>query len=428
MTTDNNNMMVPKLRFKEFKGEWKNKKIDNIAELTSSKRVYLSDYVSEGIPFYRGKEISELKKNIIPNDILYITESSYFEFKEKYGVPQRNDILITAVGTLGNVLRIQNDDKFYFKDGNLIWFKEITESPEFFEIMLEVKKTDIEKTSIGSTQRALTMVELRKLIFAFPTLPEQQKIASFLSAVDEKIQQLSHKKELLEQYKKGVMQQLFSGTLRFKDVKGKAFPKWEEKLYGDIFSFYSTNSFSRDKLNYESGNVKNIHYGDIHTKFSTLFDIKKEFVPFINDDVDILKIKEENYCQEGDLVIADASEDYADIGKSIELVNLSNEKIVAGLHTFLARPNKVKMHTGFSGYLVKATYVRKQIITIAQGTKVLSLSTGRLSEVKLNIPCLKEQQKIANYLSNIDTKIESVNKQIAQSQSFKKGLLQQLFV
>ena len=139
-------------------------------------------------------------------------------------------------------------------------------------------------------------------------------------------------------------------------------------------------------------------------------------------------MKDENYCQEGDLVIADASEDYADIGKTIELVKLEKQKVVAGLHTFLARPNKTKMYKGFSGYLVQAPYVRKQVMTIAQGTKVLSLSPGRLGKVSLKIPCLKEQQKIANFLSGIDRKIESVAKQITESQGFKKGLLQQMFV
>jgi type I restriction enzyme, S subunit len=266
---------------------------------------------------------------------------------------------------------------------------------------------------------------LKDLNVSLPSPQEQQKIASFLSSVDEKIRQLTRKEELLEQYKKGVMQQLFSGKLRFKDEKGKSYPKWEEKLYGDIFSFYPTNSFSRENLNYESGDVKNIHYGDIHTKFSVLFDITRELVPYVNKNV---KVKEENYCKEGDLVVADASEDYADIGKTIELVRLNEEKVVAGLHTFLARPNKMNMYKGFSGYLVQASYVRKQVMTIAQGTKVLSLSPTRLGKVRLNVPSIEEQRKIARYLSNIDTKIEMVIKLITQTQTFKKGLLQQMFV
>lgn len=105
--------------------------------------------------------------------------------------------------------------------------------------------------------------------------------------------------------------------LRFQEFNNK----WVEKKYGDIYSFYSTNSLSRDCLNYENGSVLNVHYGDIHTKFPTIFDITQSKVPFINSDIDISKIKTECYCKVGDLVIADASEDYNDIGKTIEIKN-----------------------------------------------------------------------------------------------------------
>ena len=155
--------------------------------------------------------------------------------------------------------------------------------------------------------------------------------------------------------------------------------------------------------------------------------INNEIVPFINSDFDFSKIKKECYCQEGDLVIADASEDYADIGKSIEIINLKNEKVLAGLHTFLARPNKTHMYIGFSGYIVRSDNFRKQIMTIAQGSKVLSISTGRLAMLEMKIPIIEEQQKIANFLSSIDAKIENTNSELEKIQLFKKGLLQKMF-
>src|SRR5690606_7196773 len=106
-------------------GEWEEKKLSDIALLTSSKRVHLSDYVSEGIPFFRGKEITELKSGVFPSDILYISRDQFNNIKNKFDAPKNGEILITAVGTLANTYLINTDYDFYFKDGNLIWLKEI---------------------------------------------------------------------------------------------------------------------------------------------------------------------------------------------------------------------------------------------------------------------------------------------------------------
>ncbi len=125
-----------------------------------------------------------------------------------------------------------------------------------------------------------------------------------------------------------------------KDALRYPFSDWEEKKFGEIFDFISTNSFSRADLNYEGGEVINIHYGDIHTKFPHILNFERVDVPFINENINLKNIKDENYCRNGDLVIADASEDYDDIGKAIELVNIGNKKVLAGLHTILVRDTK----------------------------------------------------------------------------------------
>ena len=151
-------------------------------------------------------------------------------------------------------------------------------------------------------------------------------------------------------------------------------------------------------------------------------------IPYINEDMPIERISVDNYCKEGDLVFADASEDITDVGKSIELVNLNNEKVLSGLHTILARPELSKLAIGFGGYLMKSIAVREQIINEAQGSKVSSISAKKLSSVQLNIPILKEQTKIANFLSAIDDKITHTRKQIQKAEVWKKGLMQQMFV
>ncbi len=284
--------------------------------------------------------------------------------------------------------------------------------------------------SYGLTNDRLRLYsnDFLRIPFSAPTPPEQRKIADFLTAVDGRIGQLSQKKALLEDYKKGVMQQLFTQTLRFKDDHGNEFPDWEEKQYANVYTFQNTNSFSRDLLTYDAGEVRNIHYGDIHTKFRSNFHLTKETVPFIKPDVDISRISADCYCQAGDLVIADASEDYADVGKCIEIIDLGGQPTLAGLHTFVARPKKGAMAPGFGGYLMQCREMRLKIMTIAQGTKVLGVSKPQLSQLMLPIPSVPEQTKIANFLSALDRRTESVAQQITHTQAFKKGLLQQMFV
>ncbi|MEB2785515.1 restriction endonuclease subunit S [Algoriphagus persicinus] len=203
---------------------------------------------------------------------------------------------------------------------------------------------------------------------------------------------------------------------------------WEEKSVGEVYDFKVTNSFSREYLNYEKGVVKNIHYGDIHTKFNTLFDIEKEKVPYINQEVSIENIKAECYCIEGDIVFADASEDLNDVGKSIEIINLNKEKLVSGLHTLLARQRESKLVSGFAGYLFKSYSIRKQIQKEAQGAKVLGISATRISKVRISLPdALQEQQKIASCLSSLDEVIAAHSQKLELLKDHKKGLMQNLF-
>lgn len=202
---------------------------------------------------------------------------------------------------------------------------------------------------------------------------------------------------------------------------------WQETKFKNHFEFKNTNSLSRDKLNYESGSVKNIHYGDIHTKFNTHFDIEKEELPFINEDVDISRVDKENYVLEGDIVMADASEDYADIGKSIEVTKTNNEKILAGLHTFLARQTDKTVAKGFFGHILTTYNARIELMTIAQGTKVLGLSKGRVENINLYIPKPSEQEKISNSLTTVDNRIALLKEKKDTLLNFKKGVMQKIF-
>lgn len=193
-------------------------------------------------------------------------------------------------------------------------------------------------------------------------------------------------------------------------------------------TFYSTNSFSREKLNYDTGSVKNIHYGDIHTKFPSIVSIdNNKDIPFINDDLDLSKFSEDQYLREGDLIIADASEDYEDIGKAIEVKDINNEKVLAGLHTILARDENDMAVNGFKAYLFSTNNLKTKIKIIANGISVLGISKNNLSKLNVEIPSKKEQQNIVSFISDIDKKIELLEKKHQLYLDFKNYLMQQIF-
>lgn len=204
--------------------------------------------------------------------------------------------------------------------------------------------------------------------------------------------------------------------------------EWATTPVSDLYSFKGNNSLSRDKLNYQAGELRNIHYGDIHTKFGLHFRVDAESVPYINAGESSSAIRPENYCLAGDMVFADASEDMADIGKAIEIIDAGDVPLVSGLHTILARPNEGSFALGFGAYLFSSEGVRKQIQREGQGAKVLGLSATRLGNVKLHYPSKPdEQEKIADCLSSLDELIAAESQKLDALKTHKKGLMQQLF-
>ncbi|MCS6134388.1 hypothetical protein G3496_05530 [Shewanella baltica] len=200
----------------EIPDDWDVAYLGDIAELTSSKRIFESDYVSDGIPFFRGQEVSSLLESKDIENLIYISKTKYNALKARYGAPKPGEILITAVGTLGNAFLIQSEDPFYFKDGNLIWIKKIKGcTPEYLINQLNFNKSRVFGCAIGSSQKALTMVSLSPLPIAIPTNKEEQTaIATILSDMDNEIQTLEQRLSKTRQIKQGMMQELLTGKTR----------------------------------------------------------------------------------------------------------------------------------------------------------------------------------------------------------------------
>jgi type I restriction enzyme S subunit len=206
---------LPKLRFPEFldAGEWKEKLIEDFFVVGSSKRVLQQDWTTQGVPFYRTRELVSLNKNEPFGSEIYISEELFREISEKYGLPTEGDFLVSGVGTLGISYQVQAKDRFYFKDGNVLWFK-LKDGivSTFFKYCFEadgIQNQILGQASI-STVGTYTIQNAKATKFCCPpNIEEQQKIADCLSSIDDLITAQTQKLAALKDHKKGLMQQLF---------------------------------------------------------------------------------------------------------------------------------------------------------------------------------------------------------------------------
>lgn len=266
----------------------------------------------------------------------------------------------------------------------------------------------------GGTQKFLSLSIVRNLKIPAPQTPEQQKIADFLGATDEWIENLRAQKENLESYKKGIMQKIFSQQIRFKDERGKAFPKWEEKKLGEVADFYKGIGISKDDV-VEGGKNKCIRYGELYTEYN-------EIINEVESKTNVAKT-DSFLSKKNDVLIPSSGETALDIA-SVSCVTEDDILLGGDLNVIRLRQNQSGEF--FAYYL--SNFQNKSIAKLAQGNSVVHLYASHLKTLKLNLPSFHEQQKIADFLTSVDKVIESKQQQITQAETWKKGLMQGLFV
>ena len=182
---------------------WAKERIGNCCEITSSKRIFYSEYVPTGVPFYRSKEIIECSSGKTISEPLFISQEKYEEIKTNFGVPVAGDILLTSVGTIGISYVVKATDHFYFKDGNLTWFRNFSEKliPQFLKYWLSSNEGFgvLNNSTIGSSQKALTIAALKNIEIPLPPYRIQHKIVDILSAYDNLIENNQKQIKLLEE-------------------------------------------------------------------------------------------------------------------------------------------------------------------------------------------------------------------------------------
>jgi type I restriction enzyme S subunit len=402
--------LVPKLRFREFNGTWEKKKLGDLVEISSASRVHKEQWAEEGVPFYRSSDVVAAF-NGKKNTEAYIPFDLYDSLSNKSGRVKKDDLLITGGGSIGIPFLIIKNDPLYFKDADLLWIKNNESISGYFLYSFFITplfRNYIKTVSHIGTIAHYTVIQAKNTPFNLPTLPEQQKIASFLSSVDEKIQMLNRKKELLENYKKGAMQQLFSQQLRFKDENGKHFPNWENMKLGK-YLFH-----------------KSIRNKDFKVELVLSVSNKKGFISQDEqfDGYEVASKDLSNYkVVEKDDIAYNPSR--INVGSIARLINFDTG-IVSPMYVVFSLKNGLDKQ--YFEFLFNTHLFKYKIKIGCSGSVRDSLNFEDLANFSFKFPSLQEQQKIASFISAIDAKIEVVNQQITQSQTFKKGLLQQMFV
>lgn len=409
-------MSVPKLRFKEFGGDWSESKLkDCIDSIDSGWSPQCESYPANENEWAVLKTTSVdwdgFKANF--NKKLPSNLEAKFEIEVK-----PNDILVTRAGPterVGVVAVVPQKvrSKLMISD-KLIRLKANSDnSPEFLGISLSSLKCQNQlqsKTSgLAKSQTNISQKILSDLSLITPAKPEQTKIASFLSAVDEKISQLTQKHELLSQYKQGMMQKLFSQQIRFKADDGSEFGEWEESNLGNIAEIVGGGTPSTNNEEYWNGDIV----------WLTPSEINKKFTGESKRNISKLGVQKSSAKKLPKGTVLFTSR--ATIGEvSIAIREVTTNQ---GFQSFVPFSS---IYNEFLYYWL--IHNKKQFIERASGSTFLEISKSKIQLIKIFIPCLEEQTKIANFLSSIDQKIEVVAKQIEQAKQWKKGLLQQMFV
>lgn len=395
------NKVVPKLRFEEFEMEWVKVLLKNCTLKIGSGLTPKGGnkvYQKVGIPFIRSQNVIDNK--LVLSDNIFISDE--INSKMKGSIVKPNDILLNITGgSIGRSCVVPLE----FVKGNVnqhvcIIRLDNEHTPYFIQPFLASQRGQklIQQGQTGSGREGLNFQSIASFKLHLPSLPEQQKIASFLSAVDKKLQQLTKKKELLEEYKKGVMQKIFFQELRFKDDNGNNYPDWEEKRIEDLFIVTRGTVLAIPKISPHKNDECPYPVFSSQTKNNGIAGYYKDYL--FEDAI--------TWTTDG----AQAGE-----------VNLRKGKFyctnVCGV---------LKSDEGYANLCIaeKLNRVSRRYVSYVGNPKLMN---NVMAKIKISIPSsLDEHQKIADFLSSLDSKIELVSTQIDNNNVFKKGLLQQMFV
>lgn len=419
--------------------EWDVKTLGEVLDITSSKRIFMSEYVGSGVPFYRGKEIIEKAngdRNISTQ--LYISEERFSEIEAKFGAPKEGDILMSSVGTLGVSYQVGKNERFYFKDGNLTWFRNYTENiwPMYIQYWLRspIGQRSILSTAIGSTQPALTIDGLKKIILAVPQEQEQKRITEILSSLDEKIELDRQISVNLEKIASMLFKQWFidfdfsddnnksyktSGGKMVESGLGEIPEGWQIRLMTDFVNIDKGLSYKGSDLNDEGKNLL-IGLKCFERGGGFRVDGTKRFSG---------EFKSQHLLKPGDLIVAmtDLTQGAEVLGKPAIVPNINDaEHLVASLDISILRPKTQQISKAYLYTLFMRQETQDYLFGYSNGSTVLHLSIKGLKEFKLAIAPDDILQKFNGIIEPIFSQIQILNDELQNLQTIRDSLLPRL--
>ncbi|MBB4809346.1 type I restriction enzyme S subunit [Acinetobacter johnsonii] len=417
-------MSVPKLRFKEFDGDFEKNKLVAYTKWSSGGTPSKDndDYWNGDIPLISGASMHTQK--FFESDVniteLGLKKGSKLAPKDSILILVRGSMLFNKI-PMGLTLK----DVAFNQDVKCIQPTQSLNSSFLFQWFFakeNIIQNKVSSTGIGAGK--LDTADLQNLEIVVPKLEEQTQIASFLSAVDEKISQLTQKHELLSQYKQGMMQKLFSQQIRFKAYDGSEFGEWEEKTLIDSIDSSIKWSFTGGPF---GSNLKSDDYTESGIRIIQLQNIGDGL--FLNDYkifTSLEKADELLSCNiyPNEILISKMGDPVA----RCCIVPNHHDRYLMCSDGIRLVVNKNKYSTHFMFYQINYQDFRQKASDVSTGSTRKRIGLSDLKQLPILVPCLDEQTKIANFLSSIDQKIEVVAQQIEQAKQWKKGLLQQMFV
>lgn len=407
---------VPKLRFKGFSDEWKDRTLGGIADITKLAGFEFTEYVqysdSGSIIALRGLNVKNGRLNL--NDVKYIDNSDFSKLNRSKLF--MNDLLFTYVGTIGDVALVDEDNKYYLapnvcririEDENSYFIKTLMSSSKFYNKIILPSVTT-------SSQPALSMENIRLFKINIPTIKEQEKIANFLTKIDKLIEKQEEKVSNLEQYKKGMMQKIFSQEIRFKKDDGGEYPEWKKEHLGNIVE----RVVRKNKGNITKRPLTiSAQYG--------LVDQEE----FFNKVVASANLEGYYLLNKGEFAYNKSYSNGYPFGAIKRLDRYGNGAVSTLYICFMP---KEKFSSDYLVQYFESDMWHKEVSMVAvEGARnhgLLNISVSDFFETIHKVPCLEEQIKIANFLSKIDLTVEKEKEKLEELRCWKKGLLQKLFV